>query len=142
MKLTHNEISTAIPANWEDRTMLTLVAPFTAGGFAANVVVTRHFVEATESLEGFVEQQLQIMRESLPNFELLDTRIDMLNGRPACRQLHRFQTENGILQQVQTFVLASRRVYAITGTAAAADFEQQIAAFREIVENFEIADEE
>lgn len=138
MKLNHNELSTAIPESWDDRTMITLVAPFENGQFAANVVITRHYIGANESLEDFVEQQTQMMRESLPAFELLDFRADTLNNRASCRQLHRFQTENGFLQQVQTFVLANQKVYAITGTATAADFERHIAAFREIVENFEI----
>jgi hypothetical protein len=142
MKLKHNELSTAIPDAWEDRTMITLVAPFAAGQFASNVVITRHFVQATESLEDFVREQLKIMRDSLPNFELLDSRANTLNGHPSCQQLHRFQTENGFLQQVQTFVLANKIVYAITGTATAADFEKYIGAFREIVENFEILDED
>jgi hypothetical protein len=142
MKLKHNEFSTTIPESWEDRTMITIVAPFDAGQFASNVVITRHFVQAHESLEDFVLEQLKIMRDSLPNFELLDSRTDTLNDRPSCRQLHRFQTENGYLQQVQTFVLANRSVYAITGTSTITDFDRHVAAFREIVENFEVEDED
>jgi len=141
MKLKHNEFSTVIPDAWEDRTMITMVAPFRAGQFASNVVITRHFVGAGESLEDFVEQQLQIMRESLPTFELLDSRDNTLGGFPSSQQLHRFQTENGFLQQVQTFVLANQVVYVITGTAPVNDFGQYISAFREIVENFEISEE-
>ncbi len=139
MKLKHNEISTAIPATWEDRTMLTLIAPFEAHQFAANVVVTRHPVKPNESLEDFVGEQLEMLRESLPNFELLDRSSDTLNGQPSSRQLHRFQTESGVLQQVQTFVLANQNIYAITGTAAVEEFNLHIQAFREIVENFEIS---
>jgi hypothetical protein len=142
MKLVHNEFSTAIPDTWEDRTMITLVAPFAAGEFASNVVITRHFVGATESLEDFVQEQTRLMRESLPGFELLDYRANTLNGHPSCQQLHRFQTEGGALEQVQTFLLANRRVYAITGTATVADFDKHLAAFREIVENFRISDKD
>jgi hypothetical protein len=142
MKLKHNEFSTEIPESWEDRTMITIIAPFDAGQFASNVVITRHFIQAHESLEDFALQQTQMMRESLPNFELLDSRTDTLNDRPSYRQLHRFQTENGYLQQVQTFVLANRSVYAITGTSTVTDFDSYVAAFREIVENFEVEDED
>lgn len=138
MKLQHNEILTVIPENWADRTMITLVAPFAAGEFASNIVVTRHFIEAHESLEGFAQEQQKIMRESLAGFELLDFRANTLGGRPSCQQLHRFPTENGFLQQVQTFVLANQSVYVITGTATVNDFERHLQAFRDVVENFQI----
>jgi hypothetical protein len=138
MKLKHNEFSTAIPDAWDDRTMVTLVASFGAGEFATNIVITRHFVEAHESLEDFAQEQQKMMRESIANFELLDYRANELNGRPSCQQLHRFPTQNGVLQQVQTFILANRRVYVITGTSTVNDFERHIQAFREIVENFAI----
>lgn len=138
MKLTHNEFSTAIPETWEDRTMVTLVAPFRAGEFASNIVITQHFVEAHASLEDFAQEQQKMMRESIADFELLDYRTNELNGRPSCQQLHRFPTQNGFLQQVQTFILANRRVYVITGTSTVNDFERHIGAFREVVENFEI----
>jgi len=139
MKLTHNEFYSAIPESCQDRTMITVVAPFAPGEFATNVVVTRHFVAAHESVEAFAEEQLKIMRESVPNFELLDYRTTTLNELPAVQQLHRFQTENGFLQQVQTFVLADRKIYVITGTSTVNDFERHIGAFREIVENLQIS---
>ncbi len=142
MKLQHNEISTVIPASWEDRTMLTLIAPFDeAIHFAANIVITRHPVKPNESLEDFVGEQLEMLRESLPNFELLDRANDTLNGYPSSRQLHRFQTEAGFLQQVQTFVLSNQNIYAITGTATVEDFNKHIQAFRKVVENFFVSGE-
>ena len=41
MKLTANDFTTAFPDEWEDRTMVTLVAPFSIGNFAANCVITK-----------------------------------------------------------------------------------------------------
>lgn len=138
MKLTANDFTTEMPDDWEDRTMVTLVAPFAPGEFAANVVVTKHFIQPTESIEDFVRGQTEILRRSLPDFELLDYRAVKHRGFPACQQLHRFSAENGAIQQVQTFVLANGAIYAVTGTAAVTDFDRHINAFRQIVENFRI----
>lgn len=137
MKLIANDFSTTFPETWQDRTMYTLVGPFKPGEFAANCVITQHFVDATESIEDFANEQTAIMRESLPTFELLDFRAATIAGFPACQQLHRFNADGRDIQQVQTFVLANRKIYVITGTAPVGEFERHIAAFREVVENLE-----
>lgn len=138
MKFTANDFTTALPPQWEDRTMITLIAPFTPGSFAANVVITKHFVKADESLEDFAQAQLGILQTSLPEFELLDQRFTTVNDYSSYQQLHRFQSENGILQQVQTFMISESVVFAITGTARIEEFERHLAAFRAVVENFQI----
>lgn len=138
MNFNANDYSTALPAEWEDRTMITLVAPFEPGKFAANIVITKHFIEANGDLEKFVEEQTKLLRESLPTFELLDFRTTVINDLPACQQLHRFQSQNGFLQQVQTFLLSDSVIYAITGTAAVEDFHLHTSAFKTVVENFRV----
>ena len=138
MKFTANDFTTEFPDEWEDRTMVTLVAPFAHGEFAANCVMTKNPVAANESLEDFVAEQTELMRQSLPDFVVLDYRVNELNGLPSCQQLHRFQTETIVLQQVQTYILTNRDIYVITGTADVENFNAHIAAFRQVVENFEI----
>lgn len=118
--------------------MITLIAPFMPGGFAANVVVTRHDVAATQSIEDFVAEQLEMLKSNLPNFELIDMRNTSVQGFPASQQLHRFRAESGFLQQVQTFILCSRVIFSITGTSRLDEFDRHIAAFRQIVENFQL----
>ncbi|MEP6925005.1 MAG: DcrB-related protein [Pyrinomonadaceae bacterium] len=136
MQISHNEFTTTIPDDWQDRTMLTLVAPFAPGQFATNVVVTRHEVAASDSIESFAKLQLEMMQNSLPAFELLDSRATTINGRPAIQQLHRFRSEQGeFVQQVQTFVLGNLEIYAMTGTARISEFNQHIDAFRQIMDD-------
>lgn len=139
MKLTANDFTTAFPDEWEDRTMITLVAPFSLGKFAANCVITKTPVVPDETLEGFVEEQNEMMRQSLPSFQILDYRVNELNNLPSCQQLHRFQSENVVLQQVQTYILADQNIYVITGTADVENFNAHISAFRQVVENFQIS---
>lgn len=137
MKFVANDFSTELPTNWEDRTMITLVAPFETGNFASNLVITKHFVEASVSVEDFAAEQLQLLQVSLPAFELLDRRTTTIRHYPAYQQLHRFQSENGVLQQVQTFLRAESVIFVITGTARIEEFDRHIGAFRQIVENFQ-----
>lgn len=138
MNIKHNEFTTAIPDDWEDRTMITLVAPFAPGdAFAANVVVTKHRIMPRRSIEDFVAEQLEIMKSNAPNFQLLDVRKTSVQGFPASQQLHKFQTETGTMQQVQTFILCGAVIFSITGTAPLDQFDRHISAFRQIVDNFQ-----
>jgi hypothetical protein len=136
MKFTANDFTTEFPNEWEDRTMVTLFAPFTPGSFASNVVITKHNVESNISVEDFAKEQIQLLQTSLPGFELLDQRLTTVNGYPAYQLLHRFQSEHGILQQVQAFLLHETKIFAVTGTSRIEEFDKNIQAFRQIVENF------
>lgn len=136
MKFTANDFTTELPDEWEDRTMVTLFAPFAPGSFASNVVITKHDVETGANLESFAQEQIQLLKTSLPNYELLDQRLTTVNDYPAFQLLHRFESEHGILQQVQAFLLAGAKIFAITGTARIEEFDRHIAAFRQVVENF------
>lgn len=138
MKFTANDFTTELPDQWEDRTMITLLAPFAPGEFASNIVITKHFPEAGATLEDFAFEQLQMLETSLPGFELLDRRFTKTNNFESYQQLHRFQSENGILQQVQTFLMTDQTIFVITGTAQIERFDAYIAAFRQVVENFQV----
>lgn len=134
MKITHNEFASEFPDDWQDRTMLTLIAPFKPGQFAANIIVVQHDVGASESVEDFARAQLELLQNSLPEFDLLDFQTARVAGCAAVQQLHRFAAEQGVLQQVQTFVLHNQKVYAVTGTARVEEFNRHIAAFRQVIE--------
>lgn len=139
MKFTANDFTTALPAEWEDRTMVTLFAPFAPGSFASNVVITRHGAATGANIEDFAQEQIRLLQSSLPGFELLDQRLTMVNDYPAYQLLQRFQSEHGVLQQVQAFLLCGTKIFVITGTARIEEFDRNIAAFREVVENFRAA---
>ncbi len=49
---------------------------------------------------------------------LLSKLNSTLNNAPAFQRLQRFQVENLIIQQAQTFILGGDSVFVITGTAA------------------------
>lgn len=138
MKSKHNEISIEIPEDWADHSSVTLVAPFDESGMATTIVVTKNYVGGHQTLEEFVQYQLQILEESMPEFTLLDSWENEISGRECFQQLHHFQTENGVFQQVQTFFIENGIVYTITGTSAMDEFAKYIDTFRDAVLSFKI----
>lgn len=142
MKVIANGFIVDLPAGWDDRTLITLAGPVGASSFIANVVVTRERVPAQTAIEDYAQAQLTAMKEEMPTLEILDERATKLNGVPAFQRLQRFTIEGQQLQQAQTFLLAGGLIFVVTGTAAIADFDNQIPAFRQIVETFRLFDPE
>ncbi|HXG84036.1 MAG TPA: DcrB-related protein [Pyrinomonadaceae bacterium] len=138
MKFTANEWKSVLPGGWADRSMITLVGATGASGIAANIVVTREELDGQTGVEDYAESQKQAMAEEIERLEILDERATTLNGAPAFQRLQRFQIEDLIVQQAQTFVLDKNVVFVITGTASVEDLDAIIDAVRAFAENFRL----
>lgn len=138
MKFTANEWNSVLPGGWADRSMITLVGATGASGIAANIVVTREETDGFMTVEDYAEGQKQAMAAEIERLEILDERAATLNGAPAFQRLQRFQIEDLIVQQAQTFVLDKNAVFVITGTASMEDFDGIIDAVRAFTENFKL----
>lgn len=139
MKFSANDWESVLPGGWADRSMITLVGATGASGIAANIVVTREEIGGQMSVEDYAESQKQAMAAEIEQLEILDERPTTLNGAPAFQRLQRFQIEDLIVQQAQTFVLNGDSVFVVTGTAAIEDFDQIIPAVKEFTENFKLS---
>lgn len=139
MKFTANDWESVLPGGWADRSMITLVGATGASGIAANIVVTREEIGGQISVEDYAEAQKQAMAAEIELLEILDERPTTLNGAAAFQRLQRFQIEDLIVQQAQTFVLSGDSVFVITGTASIEDFDGIIDAVREFTENFKLS---
>lgn len=137
-KFNANDWESVLPGGWSDRSMITLVGATGASGIAANIVVTREEIDGFMSVEDYAETQKQAMAAEIEQLEILDERPTTLNGAAAFQRLQRFQIEDLIVQQAQTFVLGGGSVFVITGTAAVEDFNSIIDAVREFTENFRL----
>jgi hypothetical protein len=137
-KFTANGWQTAMPENWVDRSMITIVGETGASGIAANIVVTHEIVEENTLLEDYAAVQKEGMLTELKTLEILDERSAEINGLKSFQRLQRFSIEGLNIQQVQTFILQGNMIFAITGTAAIEDFNNSINAFREFTENFRL----
>jgi len=139
-KFTANGWTADLPDGWEDRSMITLVGETDASGFASNIVVTRQTVDAETSLADYASIQAEMMRNEVGNLQILDERAIEINGAPAFQRLQRFLVnEAQIIQQVQTYFLHGKTIFAITGTATLEGFDRSIPAFKKFVETFKIA---
>ena len=134
-----NGWSSVLPTGWRDGSMITLVGPTGASGFASNIVVTRDQRNGAASIEEFAEEQKRAMQAEIGAVEILDERPLLLNGNPAFQRLHRFTVEDLAIQQVQTFVLSKDVFFVITATASIEEFDNMIGAVREFTENFTLS---
>jgi hypothetical protein len=135
---TANDWTSVLPTGWNDRSMITLIGATGASGIAANIVVTKEEIGGHVSIENYAEAQKRAMTAEIPQLQILDERPTTVNDAPAFQRLQRFQIENVIIQQAQTFILSKNAVYAITGTAAIEDFNGIIDALRQFTENFRL----
>lgn len=139
MKFLANGFTTELPEGWVDRSMITLVGTVSdATGFASNVVIMRERVGARVSVEDYAAEQRRATEAELPNLEVLDERPTKVNGAAAFQRLQRFNAGGQQLQQAQTYILGKEEVFVITCTMTVAQFDENAAAFRRIVENFSI----
>lgn len=135
-KIVANGWSAALPAGWEDRSVITLVGETDRYGFAANIVVTREKVAPQASVESYAREQAELMRAEAGEVQILDERAIKINNLHAYQRLQRFAPDGLPIQQVQTFILADGVIYAITGTATVEAFDRSIPAFKTFVETF------
>jgi len=98
-------------------------------------------IESQTSIENYAATQKQAMLAEIERIEVLHERTTTLNNAPVFQRLQRFQVENLIIQQPQTFILGGASVFVITGTAAVEDFNGIINAVREFTENFQLTND-
>ncbi len=125
-----------IPAEWEDRSMITLVGETDRNGFAANIVVTREKAASGTKIEDYARRQAEMMRAEIGELQIIDERAIEIKGSAGYQRLQRFAANGLSVQQVQTFILAGGVIYAITGTSSVEAFDLAIPAFKQFVETF------
>ena len=136
-KITANGWTADLPDGWEDRSMITIVGETDASGFASNIVVTRQPVDAETNLEDYASIQAEMMQNEIGSVQILDERAIDINGAKAFQRLQRFSVDGAqIIQQVQTYFLHQKIIFAITGTATLESFDRSIPAFKKFVETF------
>lgn len=92
-----------------------------------SLVINRDLVDSTETVEAFVDRQMQAMETSLPGFSLLSRFTLRIDGADGVQLLYTWQSENGLLFQRQaclqcppevSLVPHTRLMLTITGTSA------------------------
>ena len=137
MKLIGNGFVSYLPGGWTDGSIITVIGPKGASGFAANIVITREEQAGTGmAIEEYVSRQRETMQDGLSSLEVLDERAGRVAGRPAYHRLQEFSDHGRSVKQAQTFVLGDGVIFAVTYTALPEDFERHAGAFRSAIESF------
>lgn len=135
-KLTANGWTAEIPANWEDRSTITIIGEIDETGFASNIVVTRQNFDSSMTLKDYARIQAEMMGNEVDVLQILDEREIEINDTLAFQRLQRFAVEGKIIQQVQTFFQNRTTIFAVTGSSSVESFDKAIPAFKLFVETF------
>ena len=134
-----------LPADWEDRSMYTFVAPEQSrlGGptmaraqtFRPNVVVTREARGAHDRVESYAKEQLVASQKQLPQLRVLEETTQQLGGLPAIVRMFTFVAppQNVVVQQLQAFVLNGDWIQTFTFSGLPDTFVEQRATFDKIL---------
>lgn len=138
MKFVANGFVTELPQGWQDRSMITMVNLADTEGFAPNIIIMRQQISPQTSIEDYAHEQRLATAAEIPDLEVIDERAAVVGGAPAFQRLQRFVAQGQTLQQAQTFVLGDREVFVLTCTATLEKFNDNIAHFRRVVDNFRL----
>jgi hypothetical protein len=133
-----------LPAEWDDRSIYTFVAPeqtraaptmARAQSFRPNVVVTREPCGAYDRPEAYAKDQLAESRKQLPQLRVIEENATAVGGKPGFARLFTFVAppQNVTVQQLQAFVIAAEWVYTFTFSGLPETFAEQRVSFDKIL---------
>lgn len=133
-----NNFTIETPNDWQDRSIITFVAPNQTGEFASNVVITREAIDAKLTVEDYANRQFAIAQREIAGIKIVEQNNITLGGKPAIETIQNLSANNLALRQLQIFVLLDREICVITCTATVGNFNQNLPRFRKILESFTV----
>lgn len=91
------------PPGWENRSVIAFAAPASAGRSPMNVVMTREPLVGGDSLQLHADRQLMALA-TRPHFEVVESRVRDVGGRPARQVRFVWAAEHGKVEQVVVYV--------------------------------------
>ena len=131
-----NNFTVETPDDWEDRSIITFVAPAAPNDFAPNVVITKEAIDAELSVEDYAYRQFEIAQKEVSGMKILEQKNTTLGGKPAVEIVQQLSAHGLNLQQLQFFVLLYEEICVITCTATVGNFKQYLPRFRRILDSF------
>lgn len=129
--------SLTVPDTWVDRSMITWVAPVSAGyKVLPNLLCSKGEMHASEDLDRYVNRQLKELMGKVKNFDLVSRQNTTFGGVPAVELVFRMRPQGIMLQQRQIFFrtdISSNSVYTVVVTAAKDDFDKLAPTFDDIL---------
>lgn len=110
-----NEGAIDLPDDWADRSM-NVFTPDESENPEWNIVVSRDKLEEGETLDGYLEKQLEEMPKALPRFRLQSNEETRLDDFPARRVVSTWIGEGGTVRQKQTVIVKDGKSLVFTFT--------------------------
>ena len=122
---------------WEDRTVLTMVGPSTAGA-QPNVVVTREALCANMGLGAFSSGWVQRLADQIPVQETRAVEHIEIAGSPAHLRVVEWEAAGLRLRQIVGLTAVGGDGYAIVCTVPSAQFDEFEPQLRAVIEGVQI----
>ncbi|WP_312528811.1 DcrB-related protein [Paracoccus sp. (in: a-proteobacteria)] len=134
----------AIPDGWEDRTMVTWVAPPSPRyKVLPNILVSKSKMLPMEDLSGFVNRQLKELMAKVRTFDLLRRGEANVSGQPALELVFSMKPQGVVLMQRQLFFNPPRdprTVHTVVATSAKDDWPNLEKDFAQIFNSLTMTD--
>ena len=130
-----NEGRFLIAAAWRDQSLTMFSSPADAPA-EFSLVIGRDRVPPDMASNAYARRQLDQLPASLPQFRLLrqnDTRLDNI---PAVEVEFFWQSEKGMMHQLQVYVVHDQVALTFTGTAPEGVFAQHLPDLRRLLDTF------
>ncbi len=130
-----------IPPGWIDKSMIVHAAPLAPGqAIAPTIVIGRDALGTAETFREYCNRQIDGFRATLPQFVRREEGPGRVHDLDAFRIDFTWMSGAGTLRQEVFFIAAPHGVVVTyTATAAAADFDEQAALFRQGLADLVIA---
>lgn len=133
------DFALTVPADWQDRSMITWVAPHDGKRqVAPNILCSKDQLKQGEDLDAFVNRQLKELMTKVKNFDLEKRENADFGGKPAVVLEFSMNPQGVPLKQRQVFFLShsnTRIVNTVVATAAKTDFPALEKSFKSIFES-------
>lgn len=122
-----------MPPGWIDKSMVVHAAPLAPGqAIAPTIVIARDALGAAETFREYCNRQIDGFRATLPQFDRRGEGPGRVHALDAFRIDFSWMSGAGALRQEVFFIAAPHGVVVTyTATAAAAEFDEQAAIFRQ-----------
>lgn len=137
MRYQANNFTIETPDDWQDRSIITFVAPSAPNEFAPNAVITREVFDIKMSVEDYVHRQFDIARREVKGLKILRQQDVTIGGKPAVEIVQQLSAHSLNLQQLQIFILLDTEICIVTCTATVGNFNQYLPRFRKMLESFQ-----
>ncbi len=130
MRYQANNFTIETPNDWQDRSIITFVAPNQPSEFAPNVVITRETIDEKLTVEDYANRQFDVARREIASLKIVEQKTTTLSGRLAIESIQDLSANNLSLRQLQVFVLLHDEICVITCTATVGQFPSKSTAFQ------------